>query len=128
MVRVVERQGDLGEAHGGHALRALEDDVQHLLAAHGLVGEGAEHPLDGVDDVGFAAAVRADDARDPGAKVERRAVGEGFKTAHLELLELHRPLSLPCGKKRGDATRRDPSLLPLRLHYRTRVGKSLRKK
>ena len=49
----------IGERHLGPAERralgrAGEDDVVHLLAAHRARRLGAEHPADGVDDVGLA--------------------------------------------------------------------------
>ena len=47
-----------------------EDDVLHLGRAHRARPLGAEHPGHGVDDVGLAAAVRADHDRDPGLELE----------------------------------------------------------
>ena len=44
---------------GGAAGRAGEDHVLHLAAAQRLRALLAEHPGDGVDDVGLAGAVRA---------------------------------------------------------------------
>ena len=57
--RVVDREADLGPAQRRALGGAGEDDVVHLLRAHRRRGLGAEHPADGVDDVGLAGAVRA---------------------------------------------------------------------
>ena len=79
---VVDREADLGAAERRAARRAGEDDVVHLLAAHGRRRLGAEHPGDGVDDVRLARAVGADDDGDAGLQLQRRGVGE-----RLEALE-----------------------------------------
>ena len=76
---------DLGAAERRPLRRAGEDDVVHLLAAHRARRLRAEHPADGVDDVGLAAAVRARRRRDARLEVERRGLGEG-----LEALERQR--------------------------------------
>jgi hypothetical protein len=55
---------------------ALEDHVLHFAAAQGLRALFAEHPADGVGDVGLAAAVGADDRRDAGFEAERRGISE----------------------------------------------------
>ena len=63
-VGVVDRQRHLGAAEGGAAGGAGEDDVLHLAAAQALGALLAEHPGDGVDDVGLARPVGADDGGD----------------------------------------------------------------
>ena len=62
---VVDGEADLGPPEGRPLGRAGEDHVVHALAAHGARGLGAQHPGDGVDHVGLAAAVRADHDADP---------------------------------------------------------------
>ena len=56
--------------------RAVEDHVLHGVAAQVLGGGLAQHPAHGVDDVGLAAAVGADDAdemaRESGSWWDRR--------------------------------------------------------
>ena len=74
VVRVVDRDGDLGAAERGPRRSAGEDDVFHLAAAQGLGPLLAHHPTQRVDHVRLARPVGADDARDPGSK--RRVVGE----------------------------------------------------
>jgi hypothetical protein len=68
-VAVVHVGIDEGERDLSHAQRlavagAGEDNVLHLDAAEALGGLLAEHPGDGVSDIGLAAAVGADDNRD----------------------------------------------------------------
>ena len=58
---------DLGDAHRGALHRAVEDAVRHALGAEELVALFAQDPGDGIHDIGFAAAVGADDAGDPRA-------------------------------------------------------------
>ena len=60
-------QGELhlGDAHRGALDSAVEDAVGHALGAQELVALLAQDPGNGVDDVGLAAAVGADDAGDP---------------------------------------------------------------
>src|SRR5438105_1244030 len=62
--RVVEDHGHLGERGSRAALTPGEDDLFHLAAADVLRLAGAEHPLDSIDDVGLAGAVRPDDPGD----------------------------------------------------------------
>ena len=71
-VGVVDRERHLGAAEGGAAGGAGEDDVLHLAAAQALGALLAEDPGDGVDDVGLARPVGADDGGDPGLEPQRR--------------------------------------------------------
>src|SRR6185436_6389217 len=84
-------EGDrhLREPHGGPQLGPPEDHVLHRRAAELLGALLAETPLHGVDDVRLAAAVRADDARESGAEVERSAIGERLEALELELSDVH---------------------------------------
>ena len=95
-VLIGEGQGDFGHAHGFTGARAVEDDIEHGVAAEGFGGHFAEDPFDGVDDVGFAAAVGADDAGDAVVEDEFGVVGEGFEAGEFEAGEFQgRP---PCRK------------------------------
>ncbi len=76
---VVEGEGDAGHAEGLAAGGTGEDDVEHLGAAEGFAGAFAQDPLDGVDDVGLAAAIGADDAGDGFIEGELGTVGEGLE-------------------------------------------------
>ena len=86
---ILERDRHFGHAHGLAAFGALEDDVGHLGAAQALGALVAEHPLDGVHNVGLAAAVGADDAGQPRVELELGAVGEGLEATGDETLEAH---------------------------------------
>ena len=79
LVHVAERQRHLGHAHRLAAVGAVENHVGHFAAAQRLGRLLAEHPADGIGDVGFAAAVGADDGGDAGLKIQRGFVREGLK-------------------------------------------------
>ena len=74
-------QHDLGEVARRARRRAGEDHVVHLLAAHRGRRLRAEHPGDGVDDVGLAAAVGADDSRQPRLDAQRGGLDEALEAA-----------------------------------------------
>ncbi len=85
-----------GEAHlGAPQCRALggagEDDIVHLLGAHGGGGLGTQDPRDGVDDVGLARAVGTDHHGDAGLQPQIRGVGERLEALDGQVLEEHRP-------------------------------------
>src|ERR1700694_1282901 len=86
---VVEDQLDrrARERLAGH--RAVEDDVLHRVAAQRRGARLAEHPAHGVDDVGFAAAVRPDDADQLPWHVYRGGIDEGLEAGELYLNESH---------------------------------------
>ena len=88
--RVVDGQRHLGPAERRPAGRPGEDDVLHLRRAQRPRALGAEHPGHGVDDVGLAAAVGADDDGDPRLELEHRGVGERLEPLHAERLQEHR--------------------------------------
>ena len=88
-VVVVEDQLD-ARAAGGLAIdRAVEDDVLHRLAAQlgGLAF--AEHPAHGVDDVGLAAAVGADDTDEVTGHIDRGRIDKGLEPGELDLPKMH---------------------------------------
>ena len=87
MVGIVEHQRRFGRIQRPAAGRAVEDDVDHLLAAEILDALLAENPADGVDDVRLARAVGPDDHRDSGGKFEAGFVGEAFEADKFQRLE-----------------------------------------
>jgi hypothetical protein len=89
LLAIGEPQGDLSHAEGGAGIGAREDDVGHLAAAEGLRGLLAEDPAHGVEDVGFAAAIGADDGGDALVEIQHSLNGEGLETEDLERLEVH---------------------------------------
>ena len=64
-VGVHQRHGDVGHAERLAVARAGENHVFHAGAAQALGGLLAQHPTDGIADVGLAAAVGPDDGGDP---------------------------------------------------------------
>jgi hypothetical protein len=96
-VRVVEHELDLGARARLHAVPAAEDDVLHRLAADRERRLLAHRPQDGVGDVRLARAVRPDDDRDSGSKLQARAVGERLEALQRYRLEVHRSLVLVGG-------------------------------
>ncbi len=87
---VVDHELDLGHAEGGPRGRAGEDHVGHVSAAQRPGALLAEHPADGVHEVGFPRPVRADDDGDAGLELEDGLVREGLEPADRDRAEEHR--------------------------------------
>ena len=86
--RVDQGQRDFGHAGGLAVAGAGEDNVFHASAAQGLGGLLAEHPRDGVGDVGLAAAVGADDGRHTvSVELEFGAVTKRLEPENLKPLQ-----------------------------------------
>ena len=84
-----EGHGDLGHSKRRATIRAAENDIRHLSAPQGFGRLLAEHPADGVEDIGFATSIRADDGRDAPVEVEDGFCGEGFETDDFQRLQIH---------------------------------------
>ena len=84
MLRVVQHQRHLGEAHLIPLLRAAEDDVLHLRAPEALGALLAHDPADGVGNIGFSRAVRAHNGGDILPEVQDGFVREGFKALNFQ--------------------------------------------
>src|SRR5262249_9551639 len=84
---VVEEERDLGVVDARRL--AAVDDVGHARAAQPRGPLLAEGPLDRVDEVALAAAVRTDDGGDAVADRERGPLRERLESVHLDLGELH---------------------------------------
>ena len=80
---------DFCHAEGFAFLGAVENDVCHFTAAECFGGSFSKNPANGVDDVGLAAAVGADDSGDAFGEFEYGLIGEGFETLDFEGLEIH---------------------------------------
>ena len=114
-VAIVDRDRNFGMV----ARRALgiagEDDVIHLRRAHRLVGGFAHDPAHGFDQIGFAAAVRTDDAGQPGFDLEVGRFDEGLKADQAQPRELHSLVMprFPAAAAKGiiKRTRRENSAL-----------------
>jgi hypothetical protein len=87
-VGVVDGQRDLGAAERRPGRGAGEDDVLHLAAAQRLGAVLAHDPGQGVDDVGLAGAVGADDAGDARLEPQGGRGGEGLEAAQGEGLQI----------------------------------------
>ena len=86
---VVENQLDRGARHRLAAGRPVEDDVLHRLAAQLRCFRLAEHPAHGVHDVGFAAAIGADDADQLPGQGDRGRVDKGLEAGEFEFGQAH---------------------------------------
>ncbi|CAI8422771.1 MAG: Uncharacterised protein [Rhodospirillaceae bacterium] len=83
-VLVGQHQLDLGHVAGWAVGGAVEDDLFHVRPAQ-LLGPGLAHdPLQGLDDVGFAAAVGADNPGDPGFDMEVGRVDKALEALQPE--------------------------------------------
>src|SRR3954470_1174266 len=73
---VVENEFHAGTADGLALARTVEDDILHVLAAQLFGGRFAQYPANGVDDVRFSAAVRADYADQLSGHRNMRGINE----------------------------------------------------
>ncbi len=78
-LRIVDGDHHLGHVPRGPLVGARENHVVHRRSAHGLVGGFAHHPAQRFEQIGFAAAVRTDDAREPGTDQKLGRLHEGFE-------------------------------------------------
>ncbi len=88
-VAVIDRQRHLGQAGGGTAAAAAEQEILSALGAQRGVALLAEHPAHSVGDIALAGAIRADDGGDAGAELKDRARGKGFEALDFEAFEVH---------------------------------------
>src|SRR6185436_1188741 len=86
---VVEDQRDFAEIERLAAAGAVEDDVEHLAATQTLGGLLTEHPFDGVDDVGFAAAIGTNEARDPRLEIKDQLIRERLEAERFQPFQMH---------------------------------------
>ena len=105
-VAVVDRDRDFGMIAARAAGIAGEDDVVHLRRAHGLVGGFAHDPAHGLDQIGFAAAVRADDAGQAGLDLEVGRFDERLEADQAQPRELHSGVtSMSLRRRRRELSR-----------------------
>ena len=102
---VVDRERHLGAAERRSVGGAREDDVVHLAATQRTRALGAEHPRDGVDDVGLARAVRPDHDGHARFELERGLVGERLEATQRKRLQEHGPSSGADRRGRPPAVR-----------------------
>ena len=89
LVGVVEHEFDRGARGGAAGGGAVENHVLHAFAAQLFGGGFAQHPAHGVDHVGFAAAVGADNGHELAGHVDGGGVGKGFETGKFDVGEAH---------------------------------------
>ena len=87
--QVVKNQFDRSARHRLAVRRAVEDDVHHRLAAQLRRLGLAQHPAYGIHDVGFAAAIGADDADQLPGQGNRSRIDKGFETGEFEFGQSH---------------------------------------
>ncbi len=83
------QQRNLGKVALGAGGGACEDHVLHAAAAHGFGARFAHHPPDRFQQVGLAAAIGADDARQPRLDPQFGSIDEAFETAKFQPPYLH---------------------------------------
>ena len=84
-----ERERDLAKADRLARFGSIENDVRHFAAAERFRGLLAQHPANGIEHVGFSAAVWADDGGNAFVKFEDRLIGKRFKADEFERLKMH---------------------------------------
>ena len=84
VLRIVDDQRHLCEAHLVPRLRTSEDHILHLGAAELAAVLLAHDPADGVGDVGFAGAVGPHDGGDVLAEVQHRLIGKRLEPLNFQ--------------------------------------------
>ena len=78
-----EPESDFGRGGRFARIAAAEDHVFHAIAAQTLRALLTHHPGDRIGHVALAAAIRADDGRDPLVEGQLRSIGERLETVDL---------------------------------------------
>ena len=89
MVRIVQRNRHIGKAQGPPQLGAGKNDILHGMSPQLFDLLLAQNPADRVGDIALAAAVGADDGRDPVMEFELYFVCEGFKSLYFYTFKIH---------------------------------------
>ena len=88
-IGIIENQRGFGKAQLASLLCAAEDHVLHLCAPEGFGAHLPHDPADGVGNIGFSAAVGADNRGDVAVKVQNRLVRKGFEALNFQRFEVH---------------------------------------
>ena len=88
-VIVFKDEGNLAIAEGLALLGAVENHIGHAGAAQGFGGLLPQHPAHGVADIAFSRAIGPDNAGNPFAKHNFRALRKGLEPIQLQLLQPH---------------------------------------
>src|SRR4029079_6502200 len=87
--------------------RARKDHVFHARTAQRLGRLLAQHPRDGVRDIGFSTTVRPDNRGDTVTlELQLRAIAKGFKSQDVQLFQLEQNTTpfLRDGRRRSSST------------------------
>ncbi len=77
---VVEGERDLGQLGGLALLGAVEDDILHFVGAQGAGLLLAQHPADGINDVGLATTIGPDNAGDAAVEVDGNFIAKTLES------------------------------------------------
>src|SRR6185312_12409432 len=88
VIAIVDEDRNFRDIAGRPARRTCKDHIVHLAAADRGGAGLAHHPAHGIEQVGLAAAVRADHGGKAGLDIELRRFDEGFETGKPETCEL----------------------------------------
>ena len=96
VVSIVHGEGHLTIAQGTAALGAAENHILHPAAPQVTGGLFAQHPADGVHQVGLARAIGSHNSGDPAAEIQPRLIGKGFKALDLKgfQIQCHTPAEI----------------------------------
>ena len=86
---IVEDELNAGARHRLAVAGPVEDHIHHRIPAQRGSAGFPEHPPHGVNDVGFAAPVRADDSDQLSRHVDGRGIDERLEAGEFELGEAH---------------------------------------
>ncbi len=101
--------GDRGQAKGFTVAGTGEDHVLHAGATEGLGGLLAQHPVDGIREVGFPATVGTDNGGHTGTrKTELGALGEGLEPLKFDAFEFKQGSLAPQSDEHFSGARRGP--------------------
>ncbi len=79
---------------------AGENHIFHARATHGFIRGFAHHPAQGFQQIGFAAAIGADNARHARQNIQINRIDERFEASQAKAIKLHLLRSLKIGQKR----------------------------
>ncbi len=102
-LRIVERQRHLGVAPRRPRAGAREDHVLHAVAPHHARPAFAHHPAQRLQQVGLAAAVRSDHARQPGRDDQLGRIDEALEAEQAQAGELQLAASVVVGSAESTA-------------------------
>ena len=98
--RIVEHQHHFGMIARRSRIGAGENHIFHARTTHGFIRGFAHDPAQGFQEIGFAAAIGADNAGHAGQNIEIDGVDKGFEAGEAKAVKLHLLRSLKIGQKR----------------------------